>query len=82
MEDPVIAIAGATGALGGRVSDAVLRRGGAVRAIVRINCDPAKVQALRTRGATVVEVDFRNIPELTKACAGASCVVSALSGLR
>jgi uncharacterized protein YbjT (DUF2867 family) len=82
MESPVVAIAGATGALGGRITRAVLQRGGSVRAIIRMNCDPDKVEALRKQGATMVEVDFSNIPELTKACQGASCVVSALSGLR
>jgi nucleoside-diphosphate-sugar epimerase len=82
MDSPVIAIAGATGALGGRITRAVLERGGSVRAIIRINCDPDKVEALRKQGATIVEVDFSNIPELTKACQGASCLVSALSGLR
>jgi nucleoside-diphosphate-sugar epimerase len=29
-----------------------------------------------------VEVDFSSVPDLTKACTGADCVVSALSGLR
>jgi nucleoside-diphosphate-sugar epimerase len=82
MDSPVIAIAGATGGLGGRVTRGVLQRGGSVRALIRINCDPDKVEALRKQGATIVEVDFSNLPELTKACQGVSCVVSALSGLR
>jgi nucleoside-diphosphate-sugar epimerase len=82
MDSPVIAIAGATGALGGRITRAVLQRGGSVRALIRTNCDPDKVEALRKQGATIAEVDFSNIAELTKACQDASCVVSALSGLR
>ena len=33
-------------------------------------------------GAAIAEVDFNNVPELTGACSGGSCVISALSGLR
>ena len=33
-------------------------------------------------GAEIVEVDFNSVTALTKACAGAACVVSAVSGLR
>jgi nucleoside-diphosphate-sugar epimerase len=82
MDNAIIALAGATGDLGGRIARAILERGGSVRAIVRHNSDPDKVEALRKRGATIAEVDFVDIPELTKACQGASCVVSVLSGLR
>ncbi len=82
MGKAIIVIAGATGNLGGRITRAILGQGGTVRAIVRRNSDPDKVEALRKLGATIAEVDFNNIPELTEACLGASCVISALSGLR
>ncbi len=82
MGSAIIALAGATGNLGGRIGGAILERGGRVRAIVRHDSDPDKVEALRKRGAMIAEVDFDNIPELTKACQDASCVVSALAGLR
>lgn len=52
-----------------------------MRAIVRSNSDAAKVDALRKQGATICEVDFHNASELAKSCEGATCVVSALSGL-
>ena len=75
-------LAGATGNLGHRIAQALLRRGALVRALVRPgNARPA-VAALRELGAEVVEVDFASVTALTKACAGADCVVSALSGLR
>jgi len=82
MGQPVIVIAGATGNLGGRIAKAILSKGGKVRALVRQNSDPIKVEDLRNQGVDIVEVDFNNIPELTDACRGGSCVVSALSGLR
>ncbi len=82
MDDALIVIAGATGDLGGRIARAILERGGSVRAIVRHSSDPDKVEALRKQGATIAEVDYKNAPELTQACRGGSCVVSALSGLR
>ena len=82
MDNAIIVIAGATGNLGGRIARAILERGGNVRAIVRRNSDPDKVEELRKRGAAIAEVDFNSVPELTEACQGGSCVISALSGLR
>jgi nucleoside-diphosphate-sugar epimerase len=82
MDGSTIVMAGATGDLGGRIARAILGRGGSVRAIVRVDCDPAKIEGLRTAGATIVRVARYDVPELTEACRGAACVVSALSGLR
>src|SRR5690606_33338458 len=76
-----IVLAGATGDLGGRIAKSLLQKGAIVRVLVRSYSDKAKVDALRKAGATIVEVDFHNAAELTKACEGATCVVSALSGL-
>jgi len=53
-----------------------------VRALVRPGNTKPELTALREQGANIVEVDFDSVTALTKACAGASCVVSALSGLR
>jgi nucleoside-diphosphate-sugar epimerase len=77
-----IVLAGATGDLGGRIADALLERGAAVRALVRRSSPPERVERLRTRGAKVVEVDFGSGTGLSRACSGGACVVSALSGLR
>jgi len=76
-----IILAGATGDLGGRIARSLLEKGAIVRVLVRSDSDNAKIDALQEAGATIVEVDFHNATELTKACEGASCVVSALSGL-
>ena len=77
-----IALAGATGDLGFRIAQALLDRGATVRALVRPGNSKPALTTLRERGASIIEVDFNDKPALTQACAGASCVVSALSGLR
>ena len=79
---PIIAVAGATGDLGFRIAQALLHRGAAVRALVRPGNTKPIVTALQDLGAELVPVDFASVGALTRACAGASCVVSALSGLR
>ncbi|MCC2546768.1 NmrA family NAD(P)-binding protein [Hymenobacter sp. BT175] len=78
----LIILAGATGDLGGQIAERLLGHGARVRALVRKGSAGAKPDGLRRRGAEVVEVDFGSVEDLTKACAGGTCVVSALSGLR
>ncbi|RZK23602.1 MAG: NmrA family protein [Hymenobacter sp.] len=75
-------MAGATGDLGFRIAQALLNRGAAVRALVRPGATKPEVAQLRAQGATIVEVDLGDAKALATACAGAACVVSALSGLR
>jgi len=82
MDNTITVMAGATGKLGRRIAKALLKRGANVRAVVRRNTNPEKVEELRKQGAAIAEVDFDSVPELTEACAGGSCVISALSGLR
>lgn len=77
-----ITVAGGTGNLGGRIVRDLIKRGATVRAIVRPETEPDKVEKLKQLGAQVIEVDMTNGEELKNACEGASCVVSALSGLR
>ena len=81
MSIPIV-VAGATGDLGFRIVQALLDRGAAVRALVRPGSTKPAVVALRERGAEVVEVALSDAVALAAACAGAACVVSALSGLR
>lgn len=81
----VIVLAGASGNLGRRIATGLVARGAAVRALVRAGGGreaQASHDALRRIGATVVAVDYASLTELSEACAGASCVVSALAGLR
>jgi nucleoside-diphosphate-sugar epimerase len=78
----IIILAGATGDLGGRIARALLGRGAHVRALIRPGSAGGKNKVLQQQGVSLVEVDFTNISGLTEACAGGSCVISALSGLR
>jgi len=77
-----IIVAGATGNLGRRITRALLQQGADVVALVRHGSASGKVEALRMLGATVAEVDFSRPATVARACSGASCVVSALSGVR
>lgn len=79
----VIILAGATGQLGQRIAWHLRQRGATVRALIRRGSNNgAAITFLRDQGVHVVDVDFQNPAELTQACTGGTCVVSALSGLR
>ena len=82
MSDSITALAGATGHLGGLVAKALRARGARVRAIVRPGTAAGKVASLRALGVHVSEADYSDASQLTRACEGAQCVVSALAGLR
>ncbi|GAB4029123.1 NmrA family NAD(P)-binding protein [Spirosoma jeollabukense] len=76
-----VVVFGATGNLGNRIVRELLKRGTAVRAVVRTSADPEKISMLEQLGATVEEVDLDNVDALARASREASCVVSALAGL-
>lgn len=76
-----IVLAGGTGRLGAQIARELARRGGVVIALVRQDSNAAAVEELRRSGAIVSPVDYGHASELRRLCAGASCVVSALSGL-
>jgi NmrA-like family len=80
--ETIIAVAGATGDLGGRIVSALLERGAHICAIVRAGTGSDKLAKLERSGVAICQVQMANVSELTRACAGASCVVSALQGLR
>lgn len=82
MAESFVLVAGATGDLGGRVAAALLARGSRVHAVVRPDSSPDRRERLVARGVKVVTADLADSVALTSACAGASCVVSTLSGLR
>jgi nucleoside-diphosphate-sugar epimerase len=82
MNDSTIVVAGATGNLGGRIAKALLGRGARVRALVRRGTARDKLERLQELGVTIASVDFSSASQLAPACSGASCVVSALAGLR
>ena len=78
----IIVVAGGTGNLGKKIIHALLERGAEVRAVVRTTTDLAKVNMLEKLGAIVLKANMLHVEEVSKACKGASCVVSALNGLR
>jgi nucleoside-diphosphate-sugar epimerase len=78
----IIAVAGGTGNLGQKIVKALLDKGAEVRAIVRHSSDAEKINNLESLGAKIFRVNMSNEEEITDVCVGASCVVSALSGLR
>jgi nucleoside-diphosphate-sugar epimerase len=82
MNDSTIVVAGATGNLGGRIVRALLERGAGVRALVRHGPARDRLERLQQLGATITSVDLSNASEVALACSCASCVVSALQGLR
>ena len=77
----VIVVAGATGNLGGKIVDALLTKDVEVRAIVRLETDADKIEALHKKGVKVFQVDTKDKVEISKHCFGAQCMVSALAGL-
>jgi nucleoside-diphosphate-sugar epimerase len=82
MMKQIIVVAGATGDLGHRIVNALLERGAEVRVIVRSNTSSEKRSEFEKRGVTVFSITNWNVTEISPACNGASCVVSALAGLR
>jgi nucleoside-diphosphate-sugar epimerase len=77
-----ILIAGATGNLGMRIINALQGRDVEIRAVVRQSTAVEKVQHLEKLGVKVYLIDMMNIEEVKAACMGATCVISALAGLR
>ena len=82
MNDSTVVVAGATGNLGGRVARALVERGACVRALVRHGTAGDKLERLQKLGVTIASVDMSSASQVTSACSRASCVVSALQGLR
>ncbi|MBC7388202.1 MAG: NmrA family NAD(P)-binding protein [Opitutaceae bacterium] len=78
----MIVIAGATGNLGGRISKSLIKKGVNLTAIVRHESNPQALSQLESLGIKIVKINMLNLQEVTEACKGATCVISALSGLR
>jgi uncharacterized protein YbjT (DUF2867 family) len=78
----VIALAGGSGDLGGRIAEALVARGATVRALVRPDASSDKRNRLIAHGAGVVVADPFDVAAMAQALGGARCVISALNGLR
>ncbi|QJW89865.1 NmrA family NAD(P)-binding protein [Spirosoma taeanense] len=81
-KNQVIILAGATGELGHQIAQHLLQRGATVRALVRRGSASSQINFLCKQGASILKVDYNDVSELTQACSGGACVVSALSGLQ
>lgn len=81
MTDTIL-LAGATGGLGGKIAKALARERAGFRVLVRPGSPRERTAPLEILGAEVREANFTDAAALRDACAGVSCVVSALSGLR
>ena len=82
MTSSTIVVAGATGNLGRRIVTALLQRGASVVALYREGSSSETVKRLQGLGARTLSVDWSSASQIAAACYGASCVVSALNGLR
>lgn len=76
-----ILVAGATGNLGNRICRELIKRGAAVKAIVRESTDPDKIEILEKLGVEVKIIDLNDIDAISAECKNVNCVVSALAGL-
>ncbi len=76
-----IIVLGATGNLGGKITNALLAEGATVKAIVRMATSQQKINDLKQKGVQVYQIDTSNVSEIAKCCIGAHCMVSALAGL-
>jgi uncharacterized protein YbjT (DUF2867 family) len=76
-----VALAGATGDLGYRIAMYLRQYGATVKALIRKGSS-GSVTGLKQQGVQIIEVDFNDLAALAAASKGASCVVSAVSGLR
>lgn len=81
VPNKTIVLAGATGHLGQRIAAHLVQSKVKVVALVRKSSAPDQRAFLERQGVTLTEVDFEDSVQLSKACAGANCMVSALSGL-
>jgi len=80
--ESIIAVAGVTGDLGGRIARALVARGAQVRGLLPRTVPVAETERLAQLGISIVQADPNDASAMAEACAGAASVVSALNGLR
>jgi predicted GH43/DUF377 family glycosyl hydrolase/uncharacterized protein YbjT (DUF2867 family) len=78
----LILLAGASGDLGFRIAEALVKLGVDVRTPVRPNMKQSDLAKLQGLGLELIEANPNDLVSMTNACRGASCVVSASNGLR
>jgi uncharacterized protein YbjT (DUF2867 family) len=74
-------VVGATGMVGTEICRLLSAAGKPVKALVRGTSDPAKVEKLKSLGATVVQGDLRDAASLKAACHGVSAIITTASSM-
>ncbi|MFF3380664.1 SDR family oxidoreductase [Streptomyces sp. NPDC002680] len=74
---PPVLVVGATGSLGGKVVDELLKRGKNVRALVRPTTDASR---LESRGVEIARGDMLDVDSLVAAMNGADAVITTAAG--
>lgn len=82
INQKLIVVAGATGDLGQRIVSHLLDQKVRVRVLTRDRRKHRMLEGMEKKGVEIAVVDYQNPLSLTDGCMGASCVVSALSGVR
>jgi uncharacterized protein YbjT (DUF2867 family) len=75
----MILVVGATGLVGGEVCQRLMKRGEAVRALVRATSSQEKVEALRASGVEICVGDLKEPQSIADACRGVNAVISTAS---
>jgi hypothetical protein len=76
----IILVAGATGNLGNKIVDELLKHNAIVKAIVRDKTDQKKIQYLASKNVEICKIKEYSVEEIALACKGVDCVVSVLAG--
>lgn len=77
----VILVAGATGNLGNKIVDELLKLNATVRALVRKETDETKIERLAAKNVEICRVEEYTVEDVASACKGVDCVISVLAGL-
>lgn len=72
-------VVGATGSLGGEICGLLADKGKPIKALIRSTSNQAKVEALKSLGATLVYGDLKNRDTLDDACHGVRTIISTAS---
>ncbi len=75
----MILVAGSTGVLGTEIACRLATRGQAVRGLVRLTSDPAKVDHLKELGVQTMVGDLRDPASLTATCQGIDTVITTVT---
>jgi nucleoside-diphosphate-sugar epimerase len=78
----IILVAGATGNLGAKIIDHLLKENVQIRAIVRKQNNEQKILVLKNKGVEVFEIDNFTKENLLPASKNVDCIISAVAGLQ